>query len=95
MIVSEYEDELTPTSEMLSTIKRELTQCQKDKDELRESLDDESEKLSEYENDMDTIKTILHEVGGCDGEEGYAKGWDKAVNEIEKQMIEHLVHFKH
>jgi len=72
---------------------RVITQLQKDRETLFESLGEEVEKVAEYENDMDTIKGILHEVGGCDASEEYAKGWDAAVNEVESQMKKHTNHY--
>lgn len=72
---------------------RVIIRLQKERGILFESLEEEVEKVAEYENDINTLKEIIHEVGGCDASEEYARGWDEAVNEIERQAEKHLSHY--
>lgn len=41
-----------------------------------------------------TLKFMLDEVGGCDADDDYHKGYDKAVDEMELWMIENIPNFK-
>ncbi len=88
--MSDLRKKFTENAEQFDSLMVEML---KENKKLFEALEESVEKIAEYENDIDTINEMLHEVGGCDGEKGYAEGWDSAVNEIERQMLAHLANY--
>ena len=38
--------------------------------------------------DLDRLHNYLHEIGGCDADDDWSKGWDDAVDTIMNQVEE-------
>ena len=56
--------------------------------------DELAQAKSDAEDVIEALKHMLKEVGGCDAEDDYHKGYDKAVDEMELWMQENIANFK-
>lgn len=77
---------------------RVITELQNIKKKLSDDLDEAEDKLSTLEtlneDICDSLKLILHNVGGVNAEDDYHKGYDSAVDEIELQIIANIPNYE-
>ena len=96
-------------NKLINRLRREVEATKKQRDYFEQShlmtlkeinglRDEHKDKLTEANNAaeevIDSLKIMLHEVGGCDSENDYHKGHDKAVDEMQLWMVENIPNFK-